>query len=364
LGGKITLKQITPGGSALRGGGNPEHAGLLGRFLCLALLGVLTSSACGPRPQDCASPSVFCVGLVTDFGTVSEGIAREAWLAVQDAKAAGLVDRADYIETLDSRDRAANVATFADAGYDVVVTSGSAMSDATTAAARKYATLEFIGVEQPQPEQVPNLTGLVFHEERSGFLAGALAAMITTTGRIAAVCEAKYVDPIRRYCDGFQTGAEFARRDVSVTVSYRDGAPELLFRDNEWGAATAVQQVNEGADIIFAAGAQTADAALVAAARAGALVMGTETDVYERLPSVRAQLVTSAINDIRSGVLDLLQLVRKGGLPDGEYAGQVGLAPYHDQDGRIPSDTRTRIEDIRSRLLSGTLRLDVPYEAP
>jgi basic membrane protein A len=302
--------------------------------------------------------------LVTDFGTVDEGIAREAWLAVQDAKSASLVDRADNIETLDTRDQAANIGTFADAGYDVVVTTGSSISDATKAAARKYPALKFIGVEQPQPEQMPNLTGLVFHEERSGFLAGALAAMITTTGRIAAMCEAKYIDPMRRYCDGFQAGAKFARSDVLVTVSYRDGAAELLFRDDQWGAETAAQLVDEGADVVFAAGAQTADAALEATARAGALVIGTETDLYDRLPDVRPQLVTSAINDIRSGVLDLLQLARQGDLPYGEYVGQVGLAPYHEQDGLIAADTRSRIQDIKSRLLAGTIRLEIPYEAP
>lgn len=338
--------------------------GLFARSLVFVVLGVVASAACGPRPQDCASPSVFCVGLATDFGIVSEGIAHEAWLAVQDAKSAGLLDRADYIETLDTRDRAANIASFADAGYDVVITTGYAISDETSAAASKYPGLHFIGVEQPQSRRLANLTGLLFHEERSGFLAGALAAMLTKTGRIAAVCEAKYVDPMRRYCDGFQAGANFANGDISVIVSYRDGAPELLFRDNEWGAATALQQVDAGADVVFAAGAQTADAALEAAARAGALVIGTETDVYERLPDVRPQLVTSAISDIRTGVLVLLKLARQGSLPQSEYVGEVGLAPYHEQDGRITVDTRIRIKDIKSRLLADTIRLDIPYEAP
>ena len=40
---------------------------------------------------------------------------------------------------------------------------------------------------QFQVETLPNLTGLVFHEDQSGYLAGALAAHLSETGTIAAV---------------------------------------------------------------------------------------------------------------------------------------------------------------------------------
>ena len=134
------------------------------------------------QPEDCARPDVFCAGLVTDYGPEDAGLNREAWLGLQDAQAAHLLDRADYIETVDTRDRSLNIAFLVGKGYDVIVTVGSSMSRDTQAAAARHPKQYFIGVEQPQaPDQkLANLAGLVFHEERSGFLAGALAALIDT----------------------------------------------------------------------------------------------------------------------------------------------------------------------------------------
>ena len=45
-------------------------------------------------------------------------------------------------------DYAANIKTFVDQGYDVIVTVGFAMGDATTAAAKQYPKVKFIGVDQ------------------------------------------------------------------------------------------------------------------------------------------------------------------------------------------------------------------------
>src|SRR5512142_2849811 len=162
-------------------------------FLLFLLLGTLSLSACAPQPLDCAQKQVFCVGLVTDYGSTDAGIAHEAWLGLQDLRRANVVDRIDAIETVDARDRTANIKYFANAGYDVIVTVGASIAKETTAAANEYSNLYFIGVEQPQPEPVPNLSGLVFHEENSGFLAGALAALMTQTGHVAAICEAQFI---------------------------------------------------------------------------------------------------------------------------------------------------------------------------
>jgi basic membrane protein A len=327
-------------------------------------LTALVMGACGPRAQDCARADVLCVGLVTGFGTVSEGTEREAWLALQDAAAADLVDRIDRIETVDTRDRAANIDVFAARGYDVIVTVGASMSAATLDAAKQHPDLRFIGVEQPQPQPVENLTGLIFHEERSGFLAGALAALITETHRVAAVCEAEFVDQVRRYCDGFSAGATFVDPAVRATVSYRDGELEGLFNDAEWGGTEARLQVAEGADVVFAAGEETAEEALEAAAARGAWVIGAESGLFDRLGSAGPRFLTSAVNDVRSGVLDLLRSLPAGKLPAGEYWGRVGLEPLRDSVRAIPTDIRSKMLEIHAGLTDGSIVLDIPYTNP
>ncbi len=328
------------------------------------LFSLLELGSCGPQPQDCASPRVFCVGLVTDFGGVDSGIQQEAWLALQDAKASGLADRIDKIETIDTRDRLANIVALASKGYDVIVTVGSSIAAETRDAAQEYPDLGFIGVEQPQTSTLTNLTGLVFHEEQSGFLAGVLAAQLTRTRRVGAVCEARFLNPVRRYCDGFEAGVKYQDPDVTASVVYRTGSTDLIYRDPEWGRAAAVEQVLMGADILFAAGGDTAAAALETAAGQGALIMGTETDSYSRLGRERQKLLTSAISNVRSGVLDLLRLARDGRFPGGQYFGNVGLAPFHDQDASVSEAVRERIQDAEKSLKDGSLQLEIPYDNP
>ena len=307
---------------------------------------------------------MFCVGLVTASGSIDDGINQQAWLGLEDAKAEGLADRIDYIETVDSRDREANIQTFINDGYDVIITVGSSLADETISAAKKNPKIKFIGVEQTQDETLPNLTGLVFHEERSGFLAGALAASITQTNHIAAICEAKFIDAMRRYCDGFKAGAQYINANVNATVVYRTGSNQYLFNDPDWGTQAAHQAVTDGADVIFAAGGNTANAALETAAGQGAYVIGSETDEYESLTDIRSRLVSSAVNDVRTGVRDLMRLARNNQLPAGNFFGQIELAPFHDLDSQIPQSVKDQLNQLTQELTNNPIIDDVPYQKP
>jgi basic membrane protein A and related proteins len=333
----------------------------LNRLLFIFSLSALLLSGCAPQPQDCTRKEVYCVGLVTDFGPINEGINQEAWQGLSEVKEEGGVDRIDAIETIDARDRAGNISTFADEGYDVIITVGASISDETVAAAQKYPKIFFIGVEQPQTQKLPNISGLVFYEDRGGFLSGALAALTTQTNRVAALCEAKFIDPMRRYCDGFQAGAKYINPVVNVTVSYRDGSQEKLFNDPEWGRTEALRVVAEGADVLFAAGGGTADAALEAAAQQNAYVIGAETDPYDRLIDIRPMLVSSAISDVRSGIHELMQLTLEGQFPAGNFYGRTLLAPFHEWDRQIPQTTRDRLNLIEQSLNVGSVSTGIPW---
>jgi basic membrane protein A and related proteins len=321
-------------------------------------------AACGHAIPPCAEENVWCAGLVTDFGSVDEGINQQAWLALEDARAAGTLDRIDRIETVDSRDRAANISALAGQGYDIVVTVGASIADETTEAAARYPRAAFIGVEQYQPAVTANVAGLVFHEEQSGFLAGVLAAEMTRTRRIGAVCEAKFIDSIRRYCEGFRAGATSTDAAVRVRVAYRDGSAENVFRDPAWGQAAAEEEVQQGADVLFAAGGATADAALEEAAARGTMVIATEVDAYSRLESARSTLLSSAVNDVRGGVGALLRSARFDQFPAGNYFGQVELAPFHELEGQVPPEVVSQLAQARQGIAAGELRVDVPYLNP
>ncbi len=321
-------------------------------------------SACAQAAPDCARPGVICAGLVTDSGTISTGIAAQAWLGLADAKANGLLDRIDYIETVDRRDNARNIATLANEGYGSIVTVGSSLADDTRAAAKKYPKIRFIGVQQSQPIPISNLAGLVFHEDQGGFRAGALAALITRTKEVGAVCESNLIDALRRYCDGFRAGAQSVSSAVEVSVLYRNGPPGMLPNDPNWGRAAAGRLVAQGADVIFAAGDVTEGAALEAAAAHGSLVIGSETDQSANLMEFRPQLLTSAIDEIRPGIVDLMREAQAGQFPAGDFFGQVSLTPFQTIQPQITSSILAQLDTIRLGLENGSIQTEIPYQIP
>ena len=116
--------------------------------------------ACAPAAADCKSADVFCVGVVTDVGKIDDkSFNQSAWEGVKQAEK-DLGAKVQYIETTDAKDYDKNIATFADAGYDVIVTVGFALGEATAKAAAAYPNTKFIGVDQfqdtstePRPRQ-------------------------------------------------------------------------------------------------------------------------------------------------------------------------------------------------------------------
>jgi basic membrane protein A len=333
-------------------------------LLSALLLSALLLSACSSHTTYCARPNVFCVGLVTASGSINEGINQQAWFGLEDAKAEGFVTHIDYIETVNSRDRQANIQAFINEGYGVIITVGGSISAETIYAAQQNPKIKFIGVEQTQDAVYPNLTGLVFHQEQSGFLAGALAASVTQTNRVAAVCEAKFIDDMRRYCDSFKAGAQHTHANVNVEVVYRTGSNQYLFNDLDWGNQTALQVLHDGADVVFAAGGSTANAVLETAASQGAYVIGSETDQYESLTEIRPKLLSSAVSDIRLGVRDLMRLAYMNQLPAGNFFGQIELAPFHDLERQIPQSVSQQLIQLRAELISNPIIDKVPYQKP
>ena len=109
---------------------------------------------------------------------------------------------------------------------------------------------------------LPNVTGLVFKEDHAGYLAGVLAASLTETGTIAAVLGTDLVPPVVAFKEGYEAGAKSVNPDINLISTYHPGELSQAFTDPEWGAATAKQAIDQGADVIFGAGGMTGNGAL------------------------------------------------------------------------------------------------------
>src|SRR5919109_1911171 len=95
------------------------------------LITTMLLPACAPARPNCESEEIFCVGLVTDIGKINDrSFNQSAWEGVQKAQEEWGV-LAQYIETADAKDSSKNIATFANENYDVIVTVGFNLRDAT-----------------------------------------------------------------------------------------------------------------------------------------------------------------------------------------------------------------------------------------
>ena len=327
---------------------------------------------------DCVKPEVFCVGLVTDVGKVNDkSFNQSAWEGVQQAQTDGVADLVQFIETSDAKDYAKNIATFGDAGFDVIVTVGFGLGEATFAAGAAYPDIKFIGVDQFQAWQFTedtaddsaNVTGLNFPEDNAGFLVGALASMMSASHKIGAVCGTDVVPPVWRFGEGYKAGAAYADGMNGTTtevfvVYHSDVGFDKTFTDPEWGAQTANSMMDQGADAIFGCGGLTGNGAITAAAQAGAYAIGVDADQYLTLPEAAPRMLSSAMKLITPGVAELAAMAKDGTITAGNFTGLAGYAPFHDLEGEVSAEIKAAMGAITGGLLDGSITTGVAPTKP
>jgi basic membrane protein A len=340
--------------------------------LVVLLVAAMLLPACAPAAADCKSADLFCVGVVTDVGKIDDkSFNQSAWEGVKQAEK-DLGAKVQYIETTDAKDYDKNIATFGDAGYDVVVTVGFALGEATAKAAAAFPNTKFIGVDQflstsdTMPTIPANLVGLNFPEDNAGFLVGALAAQMTTSKKLGAICGTDAVPPVWRFGEGFKAGAAYIDPAVEVTVVYHnDVGFDKTFSDPEWGATTANSMIDKGVDVIFGAGGKTGNGAVTAAAQKNVYAIGVDTDQYLTLPEAQKMMLSSAMKLITPGVFDLTKMAKEGKFPGGgNYFGTAGYAPFHDLDSKVPAEVKAKMEEIAKGLIDGSIKTNVPPVKP
>ncbi|MBV9544668.1 MAG: BMP family ABC transporter substrate-binding protein, partial [Chloroflexi bacterium] len=224
--------------------------------------------------------------------------------------------------------------------------------------------IKFIGVDQFQAETLPNLAGLVFDEDKAGYLAGYLAGSISKSGTVGQVLGTPIVPPVEKYGVGYINGAKAAKSDVKVLSACHPGGLAKGFTDPEWGNSTAQQIMSQNADVIFAAGGQTGNGGLLAIVDKGGSVLGigVDTDQFLSLPEARSILVSSAMKLITPGVFRIVKSVQDGTYQGGNVTGEVGLAPFHDLASRVPDTVQQRMTQLTSDVVAG--RTKTGFTAP
>jgi basic membrane protein A len=346
---------------------------------------VAPSEAASVAPSEAASeaPSVepsaatvtcdtkIKVGLVTDVGRINDkGFNQSAYEGMQAALAAApTCFETEYIETTSQSDYATNIAQFTDSGSNVVIGVGFLLGDALGDAAKANTDIKFISVDGVPGKGhdetwVPtNGESLFFAEDQAGYLAGVLAASISTTKHIGVVGGLVVVPPVERFVEGYIDGAKSVDAATKVDFVYTTS-----FTDPPQGSSAAKQMIDSGADVIFGAGGLTGNGALEAACQAtNVFAIGVDTDQYLTLPSVQKCIVSSATKNVLGAVRDSLLRIasdqfKPGFHTDDASTDGIGLAPFHDQESKVPAETKTLIDTTFAGLADGSIKPNVTVD--
>jgi basic membrane protein A len=297
------------------------------------------------------SSSVALVAAVDQLGDTRLTQVREGFERVT----AALGVEAFYAPT-QRRDTASTVARLAEAGYEYVVLAHAA-PDVTEWAAKRYPGTKFIEFGRV-PEEVPNLMGVDIADDEAGFLAGALAGWITKSNMVAFVGASPTVEVVK-FRKGYEHGVQHVNPQAIVLGAYIGS-----FDAPDKGEAEALAQLNEGADVLFAVGGDTARGALEAAAGRGVPVIAAQADAFGTNDRLGDYLVSSAVVQADVVMEAAIRAAMENPFPAGTRSFNVGsgtifLAPFRGWQNKLPERAAAHLEETSAGLLDGSVRTNV-----
>ena len=332
-----------------------------------------TTAPAAAATQPAASGTQYKVGLVTDTGGVNDkSFNQSAWAGVQKA-GQDLGMQVKYIESKQTTDYEKNIDEFATEGYNVIVTVGFLMGDATAAKAKQYPNIKFAIIDNSYfptkgsaacPDTVKdcykdggltNVTSLMFQEDQVGFLAGVLAAGMDKTNTVCSV-SGMQIPPVERYVIGYQNGAKWMKPGINTLNVYIPS-----FTDPATGHTTGMSEISQGCDVVFGVGGNTGNGGLLAAKEKGLMAIGVDVDQYNTYPEVQSALISSAMKNVDVAVYNYLKTIKDGTDQAGILTaninnGGVGLAPFHDWDSKIPQSVKDKIAAATAGLKDGSIK--------
>jgi len=317
-------------------------------------------AACGEEE----SGDALAIGVVTDVGQLEDKSFNEASWCGAIAGATSVGGTAEVIVTEAPADYAQNIQTFVDREFDVIVTVGFAIGDATLEAALANPETWFIGVDQfigadPIPE---NYMGLLYNEAQAGYLAGIVAANISETGVIGAVGGIDSVPPVVNYISGYANGAESVNPDIEVLIEYVSTDITVAFNDPATGKSIGEQMIGADADVLFQVAGLSGQGTLEAACDAEVFGIGVDVDQYISLPELGECIVTSAEKKLKESVQAAIERVADESAESGNIFHDaaadppgVGVSPFHDFEDVLDPSVQEAVDEAFDALADGSI---------
>lgn len=299
-------------------------------------------------PQSVAAatdPSDLKIGLITDVGGVNDGsFNQSSWEGLEKA-GEDLGVTVNYLESATDADYQPNMETFVDEDYDLIISVGYMLADATREAAEANPDTKFAIIDDSSID-LPNVTSLMFKAEQASYLVGYVAGLTTKTNNIGFVVGMTN-ETMNQFGYGYCAGAIDANPDITVQQFNANS-----FADSATGKSMANTAITNGADIVFQAAGATGLGVIEACQEAGVYAIGVDSDQSSIAPKT---VLTSAMKRVDTAVYDAVQELIDGKLEGGVEtfdlaAGGVDIAPSQDL---ISDDVIKAVDDVKEKIISG-----------
>ena len=183
------------------------------------------------------------------------------------------IDFRDFEITNDAQ-REQAMRKFARDGFNPILAIGFSQADAMAKVAAEFPKVNFAIVDSVVDK--PNVQSIVFKEQEGSFLVGMLAAEASKTGKVGFV-GGMDIPLIRRFACGYVQGVKYANPKAEVFQNMT-GTTGDAWKDPVKGGELAKSQIDRGADVVYHAAGGTGIGVLRAAADAGKLGIGVDSD--------------------------------------------------------------------------------------
>ncbi|RUS47085.1 BMP family ABC transporter substrate-binding protein [Cohnella sp. AR92] len=254
--------------------------------------------------------------------------------------------------------------------WDLIISGNSTASEVFHAVASEHPDKKFIDFDTDFAEVPENVYAMNYKVNDASFLAGAVAALATTSGLPGTNPDKKIgflggldVPGINAFLVGYIEGAKYIDPEIKVVTSYAGD-----FTNPAKGKELSLVQYNAGADVIFGAAGGTGLGIFDAAKEQKKYAVGVDSDQAKLFLDTDAEkanlIITSSMKNIDQSILRAVKNFQDGTLKFGQREtlgfaeGGTGIAENEIYGKLMNADMQAKINDIKSKLQSGEIKVD------
>jgi basic membrane protein A len=260
----------------------------------------------------------------------------------------------DFEPTGDTQGEQA-IRNFASRGFNPVVAVSFAWTSAIEKVAAEYPDTKFVIVDSVVDK--PNVRSVVYKEEEGSYLVGILAGMASKTGKVGFV-GGMDIPLIRKFECGYEQGARSVKADIEVFQNMT-GTTGAAWNDPVRGGELTKNQIDQGADVIYAAAGATGLGVLQTAADNKKFSIGVDSNQNHLHPG---SVLTSMVKRVDLAVYNAYSDAKNDKFSAGVQALGVkedGVAAAIDDNNKslITPEMQAAVDKAKADIIAGTVKV-------